>query len=922
MKKILTLLVFLSFCVLSHARFSIYQLTCEQEENPVGITTPAPRFSWKINSHERGFKQSAYHIQVTEAENPGNIVWDSQQQQSDQSVLIPYGGKPFAAAKTYRWRVMCWDNNGNPSGWSKEALFTTGLFTNNDWGKARWIALEKDNKDERIVPGLHGLSNDAQEQLGDKVTGLYKLPQFRKEFAPKKEVKQALVFVSGMGHFDLFLNGDKVGNNFLDPGWTQYNERALYASFDITEQLQQDTNVFGVMLGNGFYNIPRERYWKILTSFGAPKMILKLQVTYADGSTETIVSDNTWRVTESPITFSSIYGGENYNATREQKGWMLADFDDSKWNKALAVDNTAALHSQRATPLKIRDRLPTIRVYKNEKGHWIYDLGQNFSGIIHTKVRGSEGQEIIFRPAELLNDDATVNQSASGEPFWFSYTTKGEGIEAWQPRFTYYGFRYVQLEGAIPAGEDNPEGLPVIEELIGLHTANSADEAGTFHCSKPMFNDIYRLIDWAMRSNMASVLTDCPHREKLGWLEETYLMQYSLQYRYNLSRLYEKLMKDMQVAQLPNGMIPTIAPELVHFEGGFRDTPEWGSAFIICPWYVYKWYGDDRLISTYYPYMQRYLDYLTSQADNHIIAYGLGDWFDIGPDIPGTSQLTSNGVTATATYYYNTTILAQIAAYLNKPDDVRRYNALAKEIKSAFNNKYFDKATQKYDRNSQAANAIALYVGLVDDENKATVFNNLVNDIRNRGNALTAGDVGYRYVLRVLEGNEASDVIFDMNSKYDVPGYGWQLAHGATALTEAWQAYGFVSNNHFMLGHLMEWLFSGLGGVRQAEGSVAYNTVLIDPQPVGDVRFATTTYNTPYGQVLCSWEQKEGFYLLKVEVPANSEAVIYLPTTNVNNVTEYGLPLSDAAAVSVKGETNGKLSVKTGSGSFLFQVKN
>lgn len=921
MKKAAFFFLFVSFCSFSYAQFSAYRLTCEHEENPVGIDTQSPCFSWKINSQQRGFMQSAYRIQVSETDDWRNIVWDSQKRKTDKSVLVAYEGKKLDAAKTYYWRTMCWDSKGKASEWSAAAAFTTGLFSENDWGKARWIALEKDNEEERIVPGFHGNGGEAQARFGDKISGLYKLPQLRKEFAAKKEIRQALIFVSGMGHFDLFVNGEKAGNNFLDPGWTQFDKQALYVSFDITAQLRQGANALGVMLGNGFYNVPRERYLKVLTSFGAPKMILKLQITYADGTSEEIVSDESWKASESPITYSSIYGGEDYDATREQKGWMLPGFNDSRWEKAIAVGNSAALQSQRITPLKVRDRLPAHRIYKNEKGYWLYDLGQNFSGIIRVKVKGEEGRKILFRPAELLNPDATVNQSASGGPFWFAYTTKGEGVEIWQPQFTYYGFRYVQLEGAVPAGEENPEGLPEIEELIGLHTANSAEEAGTFFCSKPMFNQIYQLIDWAMRSNMASVLTDCPHREKLGWLEEAHLMQFSLQYRYNLARLYEKVMKDMQIAQHSNGMIPTIAPEYVRFVGGFEDTPEWGSAFIISPWYVWQWYADDRLITAYYPYMQQYIDYLTSRADNHIVAYGLGDWFDIGPQGPGRSQLTSNGVTATAIYYYNTTIVAQIARHLGKPDDAQKYEALAKEIKAAFNEKFFDKTTRKYDRNSQTASAMPLYVGLVEDENKAKVLNNLIEDIRGRGNALTAGDVGYRYVLRVLESNNASDVIFDMNSKYDVPGYGWQLAHGATALTESWQAYGFVSNNHFMLGHLMEWLYSGLGGLRQAESSIGYKTVLIDPQPVGDVKFATTTYNSPYGEIFCRWEQTEDSYTLKVDIPANSEAIVYLPAADVKKITEYGLPLSEVSSVSILGEENGKLKIKIGSGNYLFVVR-
>ena len=925
MKKVFLFFIFISLYSIANAQFSVYRLTCEQEENPVGIDTHTPCFSWKIHSQQRGFRQSAYHILVSDLPGGSGNIWDSGKQFSDRSILVPYTGTALEPSKKYYWKIMCWDENGNPSAWSAVNTFTTGLYTPEDWGKARWITLEKDGKNKRIVPGVHVPSHlvlpEIEAKLNEKNYQEYKLPQFRKEFTAKNDIKEAYVYVAGMGHFDLFLNGEKVGDHFLDPGWTQYDKRALYVSFDISQQLKKGKNVLGMMLGNGYYHIPRERYIKQLSSFGAPKMILKLHVVYADGTTEDIVSDKNWKTVQSPITYSSIYGGEDYDATKEQAGWMTPEFDDTKWQKAIVVDNPAELQSQRSTPLTVREMLPATRIYKNEKGYWLYDLGQNFSGIIRIKVKGEAGQKVIFRAGELLNDDATVNQSASGEPFYFSYTTKGAGVEAWQPQFSYYGFRYVQLEGAVPKGEDNPDNLPEVIEIMGLHTCNSAPEAGTFSCSKPMFNDIYRLIDWAMRSNMASVLTDCPHREKLGWLEENYLMQFSLQYRYNLSRLYPKIMKDIQVAQHPNGMVPTIAPEYVSFADGFENTPEWGSAFIICPWYIYQWYGDKRLLSEYYPDMQRYLDYLASRANDHIVAYGLGDWFDIGPGHPGPSQLTSNGVTATAVYYYNSTILEQVALLLNKQEDARRYNSLAKEIKKAFNEKYYDKSTGKYDRNSQAANAIALYTGLVEDENKENTFNNLVEDIRSRNNALTAGDVGYRYVLRTLEANGASDVIFDMNSKYDVPGYGWQLAHGATALTESWQAYGFVSNNHFMLGHLMEWFFSGLGGIRQAEGSIGYKTILIDPQPVGDVRSATTTYNSPYGDILCRWEQKENEYLLQVDIPTNSEAVVVLPTTGTDKVTDYGLPLDESNGISILGTETGKLKIKAGSGSYLFKIK-
>lgn len=680
---ILFFVIFSSCAMSANISYQVYSLTCEQLKNPIGIDTQTPCFSWKLQSTQRSTQQSAYQILVADSEellkeDKGN-VWNSGKVHTDASVLIPFAGKKLASATTYYWKVRSWNEKKECSGWSEPATFITGLMNEQDWGKAKWIALEKDGK--LVIPAIHAPL--VQNELKDEMVGRYRLPQFRKVFPVSKEIKQALAYVTGLGHFDFFLNGKKVGDHFLDPGWTKYDKEALYVTFDVTDELKNGDNVIGMMLGNGFYNIPRDRYYKLLGSFGAPKMRLKLCICYVDGSTEEITSDQSWHVAVSPITYSSIYGGEDYDATLEQNGWRdVSSFNDSHWQEAIEVEQDIKLKSQIGTHLTVRESVPVITCYKNDKGYWVYDLGQNFSGIIRVKVKGNKKQAVIFRPGELQNADKTVNQRATGAPFYFKYITKGEGeIENWQPQFSYYGFRYVQVEGAIPIGKENPDHLPEIVELEGLHTCNVALEIGSFSCSKPMFNQIYNLIDWAIRSNMASVLTDCPHREKLGWLEQDHLMQYSMQYRYNLVSLYAKIMDDMAASQLENGAIPTIAPEYVRFADGFEDTPEWGCSFIICPWYIYQWYGDKRLIIKHYPAMKRYLEYLGTRAHNHIIAYGLGDWFDIGPKSPGYAQLTSNGVTATAIYYYNTMMLKEMAKLLGKEDDEKSFATLAENIK-------------------------------------------------------------------------------------------------------------------------------------------------------------------------------------------------------------------------------------------------
>jgi alpha-L-rhamnosidase len=911
--------------VLQAQVFSVSELRCEQSQRPLAVDPAGPRLSWQLNADRRGCLQSAYRILVADspvalADDNGN-VWDSGKVFSDRSVLVPYGGPALQPGKAYCWKVQAWDADGNLSPWSLPASFGTGLMSMQDWNGAKWIAMEPDVDSLKCIEGNTGKWKDGGPVF-DKPVAPYKLPQLRREFTATKPVKRAMAYICGLGQFEMFLNGEKVGDHFLDPAWTKFDKEAQYVAFDITGELRDGKNAVGVMLGNGYYHTPHGRYLKLLFSYGAPKMICKLQIEYADGTAQTVVSDDKWRASESPVTFSSIYGGEDYDASAVQPGWAEPGFDDRKWKKAVLTQGAGVkLIPQISEPLKVMERIPTVRRFRAANGNWVYDLGQNASGIVQLTVRAVTLQSIKLIPGELINDDSTVNQRASGAPFYHVYTARGDGSsETWHPQFTYYGFRYVEVEGAVPVGESNPGALPEVIDITGLHTRNSAAQVGTFACSDPLFNKIHTLIDWAVRSNMASVLTDCPHREKLGWLEVTHLMGGSIQYRYDISRLYAKQVNDMRTAQHANGMVPTIAPQYVTFSPDFIDTPEWGSAFVIIPWNLYEWYGDLAPLRDNYERMKRYVDYLGSRADNHIVAYGLGDWYDIGPDRPGYAQLTSNGVTATAIYYQDVKILERAARLLGKEADVRKYAALASDIKRAFNEKFFDKKTLKYDRDSQTANSIALHMDLVEPQYKAVVRQNLIDDIRRRGNALTAGDVGYRYVLRALEENDASEVIYDMNSRYDVPGYGYQLAHGATCLTESWQAYREVSNNHCMLGHLMEWLYSGLGGIRQSPGSAGYKEIVIRPQVVGDIHSAAVSFRSPYGLIRSEWSDSPQQYRQRVEIPANTTALVYLPAVDPAAVSESGVPLGEVPGLSVRERGKDYLAVAVGSGIYDFRV--
>jgi hypothetical protein len=900
----------------------VARLACEYQARPLGVQQLTPTLSWQLSSAQRNVAQTAYRILVSDDSNTlgrhvGN-VWDSGKITTNSSLQVPYAGRPLAAGKTYYWQVQVWDNQGHTSPWSLPTEWQMGLLAPTDWHGAKWIAYDKLPADRVSVLPVDGVKDTYRDNNI--------LPLLRKQFTAKKPVK-ATLFISGLGQFEAVLNGQKVGNHFLDPGWTKYDKQAQYVTFDVTEQVKSGANVLGVMLGNGFYYVPpvKERYRKLKSAFGYPKLLCRLALEYADGSRQDVVSDASWQTTAGPIVFSSIYGGEDYNAGLEQPGWASAGFDARKWRPVVTVDGPPELLSQQQEPLRVLDTFKAQSTTQPQPGKWVYDFGQNASGIIELQVRGHRGDTVRIAPAELLAADKTITQKNVGRGFYFTYVLKGSGVETWRPRFTYYGFRYAQVEGGVPKGAANPKNQPEIVGLAALHTRNAAASVGTFSCSNDLLNRTHTLIDWAVKSNLASVMTDCPHREKLGWLEQTHLMGASLRYGYDIATLSRKALADMRASQTAEGLVPEIAPEYVKFEWGgdiFRDSPEWGSASIILPWYLYQWYGDRPVLAENYEMMRRYVAYLGTQANGHLITKGLGDWFDLGPKPPGTSQLTPMGVTGTATYYYDLTILAQIARLLGKPADATAYEQLGAEVKAAFNQKFFNPQTKQYATGSQTANAMAVYMGLVAPADKSAVIENIVQDIQSRHNALTAGDIGYRYLLRVLEDAGRSDVIFAMNSRTDVPGYGYQLSRGATALTESWAALPTVSNNHLMLGHLTEWLYGGLAGIRPAAGAVAFAEIDIKPEPVGDVTSARATHQSPYGLIESDWKKTAKAFDLTVTIPANTTATIYLPATTTATITEGGQPLAQRPELKLLAAEAGKARIQAGSGTYHFVVSS
>lgn len=713
------------------------------------------------------------------------------------------------------------------------------------------------------------------------------LPVFRKIFSLDKPVARAVVHVCGLGHFELQLNGEKVGNDVLEPGWTNYRKTCLYVTHDVSALLRRGENELFIMLGNGMYNVPGgKRYKKFKGSFGPPKLILQLHVEFIDDTSTDIVSDPSWQCSAGPIRFSCIYGGEDYDARSEPR-----------WQPVVVMEGPGGeLVPQTAPPIRVMQTLRPVRMTEPQPGLRVYDLGQNFSGWPKITVQGPAGATVKLIPGELLDEAGLPSQKHTGSPVYFSYTLAGRGKEIWHPRFSYTGFRYIQVEA--------PSDVRVEVEGQFIHTA--APQVGQFACSNELLNRIHELILAAIRSNFQSVLTDCPHREKLGWLEQAHLMGPAIMYNFDLKQFYAKICRDMRDAQHPNGCVPTIAPQYTVFEPPwdmFNDSPEWGSAAVICPWLAYQRYGDRQILLENYEMMQRYVAYLQTRAQEGIIAYGLGDWYDIGEGPPGFGKLTTLGLTATAIFFQDLLVMRRVAQALGHGDDDARYAQQAEQIRQAFNTRFFNPVTSQYDCGSQTASAMPLALGIAEPQDRSAILENLINDIHRHDNHTTAGEIGFPYVLRALSDAGRSDVIYDLLMRTDPPSYGCQLARGATTLTEAWDANPRASQNHLMLGHAEAWFYDSLAGIRLDMSQPAEQRIIIRPAIVGDLTWARASYDSILGRIESHWQRIDERIELTVVIPADCVATVYLPTPSGDakaqqvgpgrHVLQFSLPSSN-----------------------------
>jgi alpha-L-rhamnosidase len=887
------------------------QLRCDWMTDPLGVDSSPPRLSWQLEGEtRRGLRQTAWQVLVastraTLAADRGDL-WNSGRVASAEQLHLAYGGEPLRSAQQVFWKLRVWDGGGLPSPWSAPATWTMGVLDAAGW-KGHWIS------DPALLRLVQTRSSASGASPGANDTLL-----LRREFTVRPRLRRALVNVCGLGHYEMTANGKRVGEGIMTPGWTDYDKAALYDTYDITSSLRSGQNAVGLLLGGGMYNVQEGRYHKFVSPFRPLSAIAQVRLEYEVGSVETIGTDGAWRVASGPIVFSNVYGGEDWDARLEPRGWDEPVFDDKVWTLAEVVDGVGrtlrgASHS--SPPFRMFETFQPAAVRELGPTTAVYDFGQNASMMPRLRVRGAAGSSVTLTPGELLNADGSVDRRSvgGGDAHW-RYTLAGrpEG-ETYFPRFFYHGGRYLQVERSSPGVV-----LPQIERLEAVVVHSDSPAVGDFACSSELLNRIRTLVHWAQRSNLAHVITDCPHRERLGWLEQYHLNGPSLRYETDLTRLFAKTFFDMADAQRPNGLVPDIAPEYVVFDGGFRDSPEWGSAVILAAWQHFVWTGDDQPLRTNYEAMVRYVAYLAGRADGDIVSHGLGDWYDIGPGPPGYSQLTPIALTATAIYYEDLRALARIATRLARDADAKRFAEDAARVRAAFNAKFLGSTRGVYATGSQTAQALPLVLGLVPDDSRAAVLDALVQDVRAHDNATTAGDVGYRYVLRALADGGRSDVIYLMNSQSDRPGYGYQLARGATSLTEAWDANPHSSQNHFMLGQIVEWLYGDLVGITPDPNGAGFARLKIRPQLVPGVAWARASYASPRGRVSVAWRREADLFSLDIDLPPNTSAEIWMPADGEGALREGGAAVHSASRVQVLRAEQGKVILEVGSGRYTF----
>ncbi|MCJ7647403.1 MAG: glycoside hydrolase family 78 protein [Candidatus Lokiarchaeota archaeon] len=893
---------------------SPYNLKCEYLVNPIGIDTISPRFSWLLDHEERNQKQSAYQILVASNKehlksNKGDL-WDSGKTDSALHFNIIYEGASLNSDRFYYWTVKWWDKHGTESGFSPIASFSTALMEKSDW-KANWISrsefTDKDTlKKCQYKSGDRGLTGRIKE-----VHAVY----LRKEFQISKPIQTAKAYVCGIGYYEFHLNGEKVGNKILDPAQTDYHELALYSTFDITDKIE-DNNAIGIILGNG-------RCIELF-KYDYPKLILQINLHYEDGSSENVLTDESWKVSSGPIQENGMYFGEIYDARLEITGWNQPNFDDSSWNAAVCVQGHN-LASQMMEPIQITKILKPQTISSPKPGMYVYDFEQNFTGFCRLKARGPKGTRIQLRFSELLYEDGTLNTATNGNAGVTDvYILKGDGEEIFEPHFTYHGFRYVEMTGF--------PGVPSLNNLEGLFFHSNVSNTGNFSCSNDLINKIHTNVIWGQLSNLMSIPTDCPQRdERHGWMGDEQLTVEEAIYNFDMARFYIKYLRDIKVCQKEDGSISDVVPPYWKL---YPADPAWGTAYITTAWYLYYHYNDIHILEEHYDSMKCYVDFLSSIAKDDLVLMGkFGDWC---PPCSIVSRRTPVELTSAWYYYHDTLLLSKIAYIIGKDKEAESYLAKSEIIKKAFNKKFLrgiytvEKLSPADGTVSQTSNVLPLYLNMVPEKSHKRVLNALIECIQNEFDYhFNTGIVGTRYIFDVLTENGYPDIIYKMVKQESFPGYGYMIKEGATTLWERWEnlkGAGMNSHNHIMLGSVDPWFYKCLAGINAIEPG--WKSLRIKPYIPFDMDYVTASVNTIRGRVHVSWEKTVDLLRFVTQIPIGSSAELWLPKYESTSIIlegdmiiwEKGKSTMDNSVITLKEEKVEYLIFELGSGFYEFKI--
>ena len=891
-------------------------LKCEYRVDPLGIDERAPRLSWALQAEGRSQTQSAYRILVAaseeDLESEENLLWDSGRVESGRSVGVVYGGEALRSGSRCVWKVRAWDGAGNPSPYGGPAVFEMGLLEESDWEGA-WISLGEGPSQDMDPP-----SGDEYDELGN---GLDPSPYLRKEFRLEGPVRRARLYATARGVYEPYVNGERVGEDVLAPGWTDYRKRVQYQTYDVTGLLAEGQNALGAILGDGWYAgffgfDPKHRG----AHYGSRAHLLaQLEVEYEDGTTQTVVSDGSWKSSTGPILYSDLLVGESFDARKEMVGWNEPGFDDSGWYPVGVEEvGETLLLAQPDEGVRVTEEVAAKAVTEPERGVYVFDMGQNIVGWVRLKVRGEAGTEVTLRHAEALNPDGTIyTTNLRFARATDRYVLRGGGEEVYEPRFTFHGFRYVEVTGY--------PGEPPLEAITGRVVHSATPSAGSFECSSPIVNKLQSNIVWGQRDNFLSIPTDCPQRdERLGWLGDAQIFVRTASFNMDVAAFFEKWMVDVEDAQSPEGAFPDVAPLFGDRSEAFlsRGAPAWGDAGVIVPWTIYKTYDDTRIVERHYEAMGRWMEYLRDANPDLLrrnkMGNNYGDW------LSPKSAPTPKDLLATAYWAYDARLMAEMARAVGRPEDAKRYEDLFEGIKGAFNEAYVA-LDGRIKGDTQTGYVVALHMDLLPEELRPAAADHLVTAIEREDWHLSTGFVGVGYLCPVLTETGHSDVAYRLLNNETYPSWGYTIRNGATTIWERWDGWteenGFQSPNmnsfnHYSLGSVGEWLYRYVAGLDMDPQTAGYGRIVIRPRPGGGLTHAKAEYDSVRGKIVSAWSIEGDRFNLGVVIPSNTTATVYVPVEGGDELSEGGKPVEQAEGVEVLSTEEGEVVLSVGSGSY------